>query len=347
MKIKENFLFKIIFISYIVIFTLIIDRIPLSMILIGVSFAICWLIYPFFIKFLKSEKDVQQIKEDGPTWHESKTGTPTMGGLLFILVPILLGISFTIYYLFTRVKLDQIRGIISLIFVLLAFGLIGFIDDYKKVSKKQNLGLRARDKFILQILAGLIYLFLSPTQPFKNSKGLIVSGLVFLFALIWIVGFSNAVNLTDGIDGLASGTTLIVLSFYIILAIKQDNTAIILIGSLLFGAISAFLWFNFKPAQIFMGDLGSLSIGAFLAAASIQLNAIWSLLFVGIIFVGETLSDIIQVGVHHFTGKRVFKMAPLHHHLELTGWSEVKINYVSYGITLIMAILTSIILIAN
>lgn len=339
MKIKANSLFKLVLIGYILVFTLFMDRLPLSLFLIGGAFISSLVLYPVLINYLKRGEDVQQIKEDGPTWHEKKSGTPTMGGLLFLLLPLLVSCGFLIYYLISQTNINQIREIVSLLFVLLAFGLIGFLDDYKKVSQKQNLGLRARDKFGLQLLAAFMYLLLNPVQPWKDNRILIFSVLAFLFTLVWVVGFSNAVNLTDGIDGLAAGTTLIALSFYIMLAIKQNNLAISLVGSLLFGALAGFLWFNFKPAKIFMGDLGSLAIGAFLAAASIQLKVIWSLLILGLVFVLETLSDIIQVGVHHFTGKRVFKMAPLHHHLELTGWSEVAINYTSYLLTLIMALL--------
>ncbi|BDR58303.1 phospho-N-acetylmuramoyl-pentapeptide-transferase [Xylocopilactobacillus apicola] len=309
----------------------------LSLTILG--FGLAFIIYPPFIKILKKSKDVQQIKEDGPTWHETKAGTPTMGGLLFIAIPAVVGLGIVLYRLILS---QEVRGLISIVFVLVAFAGIGFIDDFKKVSQKQNLGLRARDKFVLQLLLGLIYLFISPVQPWRDYKGFFVV-LVLGFCLIWVVGFSNAVNLTDGIDGLAGGTSLIVISFYLIVAFAKRNWSVLIIGSLLFGTLVAFLWFNFKPAKIFMGDLGSLAIGAFLAASSIQLGMIWSLLFVGLVFVGETLSDIIQVGYHHFTGKRVFKMAPMHHHLELSGWSEEKINYFSYILTLIVA-LTYIIL---
>ncbi|BDR56213.1 phospho-N-acetylmuramoyl-pentapeptide-transferase [Xylocopilactobacillus apis] len=253
---------------------------------------------------------------------------------------------FIIYnFVINKSSLNQLKGVISLLFVIIGFGAIGFIDDFKKISLKQNLGLRARDKFALQLLVGLIYLVITPIQPWRSFHGLMLIAGSFIFCWIWIVGFSNAVNLTDGIDGLAGGTSLIVLSFYILLAIVKNNYPVLVVASALFGTIIAFLYFNFKPAKIFMGDLGSLSIGAFLAAASIQLGSVWSLLMLGLVFVIETMSDILQVSYHHLTGKRIFKMAPLHHHLELSGWSEEKINYTSYILTIILGLFYIVLLI--
>ena len=338
MKLNNNSVFKVILIGYSFLFLFLNHNIYVSCLTI-LGFSLAIIIYPMFITKLKKSKDVQQIKEDGPTWHDKKAGTPTMGGLLFILISVMGSIGILMKNLVFPEQNFSIIELASLIFVLIAFAGIGFIDDFKKVSQKQNLGLRARDKFELQLLFGVIFLFISSVSPWKQSNNLFFILLIFLFCLIWVVGFSNAVNLTDGIDGLSAGTTLIVLSFYIFVGLVKENWPVVLTSSLLFGTIAGFLWFNFKPAKIFMGDLGSLAIGAYLAAVSIQLNIIWSLLIVGIVFVLETLSDIIQVGYHHFTGKRVFKMAPLHHHLELSGWSEEKINYTSYFITIIMGII--------
>lgn len=346
MKINNNVVFKTILLIYCILFMFKVDGNLQSIILISSGFLLSFVLYPSFIEQLKKSKDVQQIKEDGPTWHDQKSGTPTMGGMLFIMVTSIVTLGFLFYFMFTGKHQKDFGGIISLLFAIIAFAAIGFIDDFKKVSQKQNLGLKARYKFGLQLLAGVLYLIISPVKPWNNFSGFVAIA-VFVFAWIWIVGFSNAVNLTDGIDGLAGGTTLIILSFYLILAIVKKNFPVVLISSVLLGGIASFLWFNFKPAKIFMGDLGSLSLGAFLAAASIQLGIIWSLLIMGLVFVLETLSDIIQVSYHHMTGKRIFKMAPLHHHLELCGWSEEKINYVSYILTIILGIIYLVIFVAK
>lgn len=273
----------------------------------------------------------QSIREDGPTWHAGKAGTPTMGGLMFIcgtLVAILvcgwgnmLGGNFVHLYIFA--------------FALL-FGGIGFLDDYEKVKHQQNLGLTALQKFLLQLAAAVAFLclmrfegMLTPNLyvPFFNVSLILPWWLYMVFAAFVIVGTVNAVNITDGIDGLAGSVTVPVMLFFSVVAAwwGYEKELGIFSGALA-GGLLGFLIYNFHPAKVFMGDTGSLFLGGAVAALAFAYDMPLVLIPVGFVYICETLSDILQVIYFKAThGKRLFKMAPLHHHFELCGWSEVKL----------------------
>ncbi len=288
----------------------------------------------------------QTIKENGPSWHSGKQGTPTMGGLMFIT-----GVTF----MCVVGGLDEImagdwRHIIILVFSLL-FGLIGFLDDYEKVKKKQNLGLTAAQKLILQVAAAVVLILLLRLEGHLNFHALYVPFFdvslnipypVYLaLAVFIIVGCVNAVNITDGIDGLAAGVTTPVAVCYAAIAAAWGYSSVGLFGAALAGGLVGFLVFNFYPAKVFMGDTGSLFLGGAVCATAFALDMPLILVPLGLVYIVETLSDIIQVAYFKLThGKRFFKMAPLHHHLELSGWGERRIFTVFVGISALMAVLS-------
>ncbi|WP_347297340.1 phospho-N-acetylmuramoyl-pentapeptide-transferase [Dolosigranulum savutiense] len=292
------------------------------------------------IKYFRKKQLGQTTLDEGPSWHRQKSGTPTMGGVAIILAA-------TLTIVLTAIidgTFDQ--QLFILLFVLLLFGGIGFVDDYIKVIMKRNLGITSKQKFIAQMFGGIIfYIMLRQTTvistlyvPFVGSVDI---GLFYaLFIVFWMTGFSNATNLTDGIDGLLSATSLIALGTYAYVAIIQDQIGVLYFILALMGAIFGFFLFNKKPAHIFMGDVGSLAIGASFAAIAILLNREWSLLFIGIIYVIETASVMIQVAYFKRTGKRIFKMTPIHHHFEMDGLSEWQIVGLFSLITLIVSIAT-------
>lgn len=292
------------------------------------------------IKYFRKKQLGQTTLDEGPSWHREKSGTPTMGGVAIILAATL-----------TIVLTAIIDGtfnpqLFMLLFVLVLFGGIGFVDDYIKVIMKRNLGITSKQKFIAQVVGGIIfYLLLRQAGvhsmlyiPFVGSVD--IGFFYALFIVFWMAGFSNATNLTDGIDGLLSATSLIALGAYAYIAIVQDQIGVLYFILALMGAIFGFFLFNKKPAHIFMGDVGSLAIGASFAAIAILLNREWSLLFIGIIYVVETASVMIQVAYFKRTGKRIFKMTPIHHHFELDGRSEWQIVGLFSLITLIVSIAT-------
>jgi phospho-N-acetylmuramoyl-pentapeptide-transferase len=292
------------------------------------SFIVALLLGPFTIKILHRLKFGQSIRNDGPQTHLKKVGTPTMGGIL-ILFSLLMGL------LLVRAFSPLVRW---LMFLTLSFGLIGLVDDLIIIITKKSLGLKAKQKLFAQIVfAGLAVFFMIQNQfptsqliPFSNLKLTFPAGgfgnpLFFLYAVFVIVAFSNAVNLTDGLDGLAGGTTAIAVLFLGALALFQHQPELAVFSFALAGACIGFVWFNGPPAQVFMGDTGSLALGA--ALAGVALFSQMSLFFViiGGIFVAEVLSVTIQVTSFKTTGKRVFRMSPLHHHFELGGMVEPKI----------------------
>ncbi len=306
------------------------------------------------IDFLKKMNISQFIREEGPERHKKKQGTPTMGGILIIIATVIPAILWT--------KLNNFYLWI-MIFTMLSFGLVGFIDDYKKITKKHNLGLTAKEKFFFECVIAFIVAFLLYKNPyidtflrfpfFKNLK--IDLGLFYIpFAMFVIVGASNAVNLTDGLDGLAIGPAIITTGTFMLFTYIAGNSKIahyllvpyihdvgemtIFLGAMM-GAGIGFLWFNTYPAQVFMGDVGSLSIGAVLGVSALITKNEILLAIVGGIFVLETISVIIQVLSFKTTGKRVFKMAPIHHHFELKGWDEPKIIVRFWIISLIFALI--------
>ena len=312
----------------------------LSLIAAAVSFVLTLLIGRFLIPELRKLKAGQEIREDGPTWHKSKAGTPTMGGIMFIL-----GAGVTVFALGWSAMLEGVFWHLYVYLFALIFGLIGFVDDYRKVRQHQNEGLTARQKFILQLLAAVMFLILMRYEglltnslyiPFFNVSFTVNWILYLIFAAFVIVGCVNAVNLTDGIDGLAAGVTFVVMVFFAAVGVLWEDHGIrALFPAAMAGGLAAFFVYNHHPAKVFMGDTGSLFLGGAVAALAFAFDMPLVLIPVGIIYILETLSDIIQVGYFKLThGKRFFKMAPLHHHLELSGWSEAKLVTVFSLITL-------------
>lgn len=289
------------------------------------TFLVTFLMMPRFIRYMRVKQLGQTTLDDGPIWHKSKSGTPTMGGVVFLVVISI--VSTLLAVLAGLLNFSFLSGVIAFAF----FGAIGFLDDFIKVFRKQNEGLKSHQKFALQLIGSAIFVslfLLSGRSPliFFPVVGHVNSLMLFaVFAIIWITGFSNAVNLTDGLDGLATSTSIIAYMFYGLLALRDGQPEIALFSFSVVGGLFGFLVFNWKPAKVFMGDVGSLALGAGLAVISLMLHHEWSLLGVGIVFVCETASVILQVASFKLTGKRIFKMSPIHHHFEMSNWSEIKI----------------------
>lgn len=313
----------------------------------AVGFIITALSGFFFIPFLKKLKYGQTILEIGPRWHKNKEGTPTMGGLMFILgIVLALVCAFVTALISGSIKNayspSNIRLFAGLIMALM-FGAIGFVDDYIKVVKKRNLGLTAKQKMAAQILIAVCYLLTlylggdkstSVWIPFVNSIDLGI--FYYPFAVFVIVGFVNAVNLTDGIDGLAASVTFVAALGFMAIAILLRDESMNMLAAALAGGCVGFLMFNFHPAKVFMGDTGSMFLGGLVVALAFGLRQPLLLIFCGIIYLIETGSVMLQVTYFKLThGKRIFKMSPIHHHYEMSGWSEVKIVIVFSLVTLI------------
>ncbi|MHA3225218.1 phospho-N-acetylmuramoyl-pentapeptide-transferase [Globicatella sulfidifaciens] len=303
---------------------------------LAVSFAITVSIMPFFIGYFNYKKIGQTTREEGPTWHEVKTGTPTMGGTVFVF-------AILVTLLISAWLMKLLEGSVWMILLtFLLFGGIGFVDDFISIFKKQNEGLTAKQKFVLQIIFSIVIMLIGVLHQYQISIPLGFTQIknpfiLIIFAGVWINGFSNAVNLTDGLDGLATGLNIIAYGAYFTIAINQGAMAIALACFVVVGALLGFLIYNKKPAKIFMGDVGSLALGAGLAVISILLNNPWSLLIIGFVFVVETASVILQVWSFKTRGKRIFKMSPIHHHFEMSGWSESKVVYVFWLVGMIAA----------
>lgn len=304
-------------------------------VVIGFIFTLIFM--PSLIRYFRRKHEGQMIREEGPKWHESKSGTPTMGGLLFIVSIIIAS--------FVAVLIGHVFNttILILVFILVLYGLIGMWDDSIKLFRRQNEGLKAWQKFLAQIMGGLIFTVVYSEHfpmalkiPFMDDLHL--GWLYAIFIIFYLTGFSNAVNLTDGLDGLVTGLAGIAFLAYGIIAMVQYQYDVAIFCFSIVGALVAFMKFNHKPAQIFMGDMGSLALGGSLATVSILLHHELSLLWIGFVFVMETLSVIIQVTSFKLTGKRVFLMSPIHHHFEMLGWSEWKIDISFWTLGLIFAI---------
>lgn len=286
----------------------------------------------------------QMIREEGPSWHKKKQGTPTMGGVLFIgatLLAFLLAVAVCELFLPMKV-LDATPLTLTRLFggLLLALccGAIGFADDYIKVVKKRNLGLTAGQKLFAQLLIALGYalsIYMARgTEVDVPFVGLVDFGIWFIpFCMFVVVAMVNAVNLTDGIDGLDASVTMVAAMGFMVIASIAGFSQMNLLAAALAGGCLGFLVWNFHPAKVFMGDTGSLFLGGMVVALAFGLRRPLLLVFIGIVYVVETLSDIIQIGSVKLTGKRVFKMAPIHHHFEMSGWSEVKIVAVFSAVT--------------
>ena len=302
------------------------SNIMVAISLLVVSFLITVLMLPRLIKYLHYLKFGQAIREEGPQSHMHKKGTPTMGGISFILA--------TVVALIIAMFIDSsnIKYYFLFIYTTISFSIIGYIDDMLIVVKKKNDGLAPRKKLMLQILFSIIFYvlvkFIYEDINYIYIPGLEyqlnISYLYMIFVVFWQTGFSNAVNLTDGLDGLATSVTIITTSTFALLAYKENNFPIFVFCLVLVGALIGFLLFNKNPAKIFMGDTGSLALGGILAAISIILHKEIAFIFIGLVYILETLSVIIQVAYFKKTGKRIFKMSPLHHHFELSGYGEVK-----------------------
>jgi phospho-N-acetylmuramoyl-pentapeptide-transferase len=277
---------------------------------------------PLFIRAFRQLHFGQQIREDGPRKHLKKAGTPTMGGVIFLLA------------FLPAVLLFAPKSVPLYLTVLLTLGsgLIGFIDDYLKVVRKRSLGLKARSKLLGQLITVLIFFAVWRTLgestalsvPFTQTS-IELGHWYLVFLIFFVIGTTNAVNLTDGIDGLAAGTAILAFLTFTILATVQGAQGVAQFGAAMIGAVFAFLIYNFHPARVFMGDVGSLALGGALSAMAVLTKTELYLVIIGGVFVLETLSVIIQVIFFKITGKRVFRMSPLHHHYELGGHSEWRV----------------------
>lgn len=292
---------------------------------------------PFLIPLLHKLKFGQSIREEGPASHQKKSGTPTMGGI-FLIAAIIIA---------TVIKAPMTTEIILALFIMIGHWLLGFLDDYIKVVKKRNLGLKARQKLLGQIIIAVITMTIATEMldirttlwlPFVENE-LNLGILYYPLVLFVIVGASNAVNLTDGLDGLASGNMAIAASCYAVVCMLTNHYELALFCAAIVGACIGFLRFNYHPAKIFMGDTGSLALGGAFAAVGILTHTEILLAVIGFIFVCEALSVIIQVISFQTTGKRVFKMSPIHHHFELSGWKETKVVFVFWAVGLICGVI--------
>ncbi len=301
-----------------------------------IAFVLEVLICPVLIPFLHRLKFGQTVRDDGPQTHLQKTGTPTMGG-----------ISFLAAFAAAALIMKPSHETIAVILVTMGFGIIGFIDDYLKVVKKSSDGLKPMQKIIGQLVICVIFIaYLYKTGigteiyiPFASGRTIDMGILFIPFCVIAVLATVNGVNLTDGLDGLADGVTLIVAVFFTMCAFAAGN-GLVTAGGAMIGGLLAFLIFNSYPAKVFMGDTGSLALGGFVVACAFILKMPLFIIISGIIYVVETLSVAIQVTVYKKTKKRVFKMAPLHHHFELCGWKETKVVTVFYIVTAIASLIS-------
>jgi phospho-N-acetylmuramoyl-pentapeptide-transferase len=315
---------------------LISEEYKLFIICIISSFVLAIIAGPLLIPLLKRLKFGQRVRDDGPQSHLKKEGTPTIGGLIFLIPAIIVSLSFS-----------KDKDMYLALITTMLYGLIGFMDDYIKIIKKRSLGLRAWQKIFAQITAAVFlgYIAGGVTQigtevlvPFAGKY--IDLGIFYIpFTIFMILGVVNSVNLTDGLDGLAGGTTVVVFGFFAIIALTIKHLGILVFCGSFIGAMLGFLRFNSHPAQVIMGDTGALSLGAALASLSVIMKLPLFLIIVGGVYVAEALSDIIQVIHFKRTGRRVFKMAPLHHHFELSGWAETKVVSVFVIVSIILCLI--------
>jgi len=295
----------------------------------------------FLLPVLRALKAGQSIREDGPIWHNYKAGTPMMGGLMFIASSVLclLGSLFTM----------QDYTVFYVLILALCFGVIGFLDDFFKMKYKRNLGLTSAQKALLQMAVSAIYLYILYKQgvmsgnlyiPFVNITVPMHPLLYIFFAMFVMVGCVNAVNLTDGVDGLSSSVTVPVMIFFTAAAVLKGKYDLALLPACLVGGLVAYLFYNWHPAKVFMGDTGSLFLGGVVCALAFALDMPLILVLVGLVYIMETLSVILQVAYFKLThGKRLFKMSPIHHHFEMCGWKEEKICFVFTAVSAVMCVI--------
>ena len=313
-----------------------------ALIVCAVAFAVTAAIGPAVIRYLRKMKFGQKILEIGPKWHMNKQNIPTMGGFMFII-----GIAAAV--LAGNLLLGGLEiASVAVLGLAAAYGAVGLVDDYAKIKKKENAGLSPKQKLVLQILVAAVFILVLFLQsdglpaiwiPFTDIALPLPWPLYIIFAAFVIVGADNAVNLTDGIDGLAAGVTLPVAIFFVFVGIVRQDAGVMIFAAALAGGLAAFLIYNFNPAKVFMGDTGSLFLGGAVAGLAFACEMPLILLLVGLIYIIETLSVILQVTYFKVSGgKRLFKMAPIHHHFEMCGWGEKKIVLIFSGITVLLCL---------
>lgn len=303
-----------------------------------IAFFISLLQGPILIPLLHKLKFGQNIREEGPKSHQKKSGTPTMGGIIFMLS--------TLITMILVIRNFSDESMVAL-YAFIAFGFIGFLDDYLKILHKKNLGLRAWQKMVLLVGVSVVFAWYGAANenigtsilvPFTNMSWNLgwayVPCIVFYYAAT-----TNAVNLTDGLDGLATSVTILVMTFFALVSLATGHYTLSIFCAVVAGALLGFLKFNAFPAQIFMGDMGSLALGGAVATVAMILKLPLIIIIVGAIYVMEALSVIIQVASFKLTGKRVFKMAPIHHHFELCGWHETKVVSIFSIITVVLCLI--------
>ncbi|AIF66284.1 MULTISPECIES: phospho-N-acetylmuramoyl-pentapeptide-transferase [Terribacillus] len=317
-------------------------NVALLLVTIAVAFIVTVLISPIIIPFLRRLKFGQSIREEGPKSHMKKSGTPTMGG---VMIMISIVVSTWIMHAIGNIHISLETWL--LLFVLIGYGLLGFLDDYIKVAMKRNLGLTSKQKMIGQIIIAIVFYALLRYNDFGTYIQIPGTSIqwdlgwgYFFLILVMLVGASNAVNLTDGLDGLLAGTAAIAFGAFAVVAYYDvQQTQITVFSLAVVGALLGFLVFNAHPAKVFMGDTGSLGLGGAIAAVAILTKMEILLIVIGGVFVIETLSVMIQVISFKTTGKRVFKMSPLHHHYELSGWSEWRVVTTFWAVGLLFAVI--------
>ena len=307
----------------------------------AVSLVVTALIGYLILPVLRALKAGQSIREVGPTWHNNKAGTPMMGGLMFIFSLIIC--------LLVAIPTMEDYSVFYVLALSLCFGFVGFLDDFTKIKFKRNLGLTSIQKALQQMAVSAIFLYLLYKQgtlqpsiyiPFVNVSFELHPMLYIFFAMFVMVGCVNAVNLTDGVDGLSSSVTVPVMVFFTAAAVLRERLDLALMPAALVGGLIAYLFYNWHPAKVFMGDTGSLFLGGAVCGLAFALNMPLILILVGFVYIMETLSVILQVGYFKLThGKRLFKMSPIHHHFEMCGWKEVKIVLVFSAVSALMCLL--------
>lgn len=303
--------------------------------------ALSWALGHFLLPVLHALKAGASIREIGPTWHNNKTGTPIMGGLMFILA--------TIVCLMGNLPSMKDYSVFYVLLLALCFGFIGFLDDFTKVRFHRNLGLTSAQKAMLQMAVSAVFLYAMYKAgamdthlyiPFWNVSFDLHPIVYIFFAMFVMVGCVNSVNLTDGVDGLSSSVTLPVMVFFTAASYALGKTELALLPASLIGGLLAYLTYNWHPAKVFMGDTGSLFLGGVVCAMAFALEMPLILILVGFVYICETMSDILQISYFKLThGKRLFKMAPIHHHFEMCGWKEEKIVLSFAGVSAVMCIL--------
>ena len=302
----------------------------------AVTGAIGW----FLLPVLRALKAGQSIREAGPTWHNSKAGTPMMGGLMFIIT--------AVACLLVSIPVMKDYSVFFVLGLGLCFGSVGFLDDFFKAKFKRNLGLTSIQKALLQMAVSAIFLYILLKQgimqpviaiPFTDLAITIHPLLYIFFAMFVMVGCVNAVNLTDGVDGLCGSVTVPVMVFFTAAAVLNQKMDLALLPACLVGGLISYLFYNWHPAKVFMGDTGSLFLGGVVCGLAFALNMPLILIPVGFIYIVETMSVILQVGYFKLThGKRLFKMSPIHHHFEMCGWKEIKICFVFSAVSVVMCV---------